>query len=476
MKVCMVVAAVIAVTGADMVYAGQIGEGPALGPLHERMTQEQVASGTMSLHELRLAGLRMFASRFNQFDGFGDGPMNPADTTSPGGRPTLANNGTFLRINGLDAQSCNDCHGFVSTATMPPTLGVGGSGGLSNAAMFMPRNIDVADYGLAGHAAFDGRLILPPALFGTGGIQLLATEMTAELKRLESYARAHPGIKVELETKGVHFGSIVADSDGNIDTSAVEGIDHDLIVRPFGRKGEFSSVRAFDQEAMMFHFGMEPSEVVGAGVDADGDGVTDEVLPGELSALEIFITTQERPRTIRGDSQASLGSQRFVDIGCADCHRPQLHTDSRYLNYRFPEDPADPDANVYFSVDLSKKPAGFRATRRGGLAVPLFGDLKRHDMGPALSEQFSGADDKVNREFITAELWGVADTGPYLHDGRALTLNAAILAHGGEAQQVRDAYAALTESEQDQILRFLHTLRTPKDPNKDVIKNAVNED
>ena len=90
-------------------------------------------------------------------------------------------------------------------------------------------------------------------------------------------------------------------------------------------------------------------------------------------------------------------------------------------------------------------------------------------MGDGLKEAFHGGDDKFNREFITAKLWGVADTAPYLHDGRALTLNAAILAHGGAAQAARDAYDGLSTDKKNEVLAFLNTLRNPVNPNKDVL-------
>ena len=69
------------------------GEGPALG---ERITQTMV--NKMSHEQIRKEGLRIFSTPFNLFDGLGDGPINPADTVSPGGRPTLQNNGIFLRL------------------------------------------------------------------------------------------------------------------------------------------------------------------------------------------------------------------------------------------------------------------------------------------------------------------------------------------------------------------------------------------
>jgi hypothetical protein len=48
-------------------------------------------------------------------------------------------------------------------------LGVGGAGSINNSAMFMSRNIDVADTNGNGFAAFDGRLINLPARFGVDG-------------------------------------------------------------------------------------------------------------------------------------------------------------------------------------------------------------------------------------------------------------------------------------------------------------------
>ena len=75
-------------------------------------------------------------------------------------------------------------------------------------------------------------------------------------------------------------------------------------------------------------------------------------------------------------------------------------------------------------------------------------------------------------EFLTAELWGVGNTQPYLHDDRAGSLGEAIAWHGedappaagqpgrSEAQEARDAYAKLTAEEQKDLLAFLKSLVT----------------
>jgi hypothetical protein len=429
----------------------------------DRMTQAKLTDGTLSLEQLRAAGLRMFVTPLNRHDGYGDGPVNPTDTLFPGGRPTLAGNGTFLRVNGLDGQSCNECHSIVSAATFPPRLGIGGVGGSVTNALIGPTFIDPGAL-LSGDdkAGFNGRIGNPPFIFGAGGVELLGLEMTADLRAAVATARATPGTEITLETKGVEFGSIVAAENGSIDTSSVEGIDKDLIVRPFGRKGEFDTTRQFDIGAMRFHFGMEPVEVVGEDVDADGDGVTNEVLAGELSALHVFVSTAVRPRQTRRSPAAAAGFESFKTIGCASCHIPALETRGRYLPLRFPEDASDPTANTYYNVDLQAAPPNFERSPGGGLVIPLFADLKRHDMGETLAEEAHFASEAVNREFTTARLWGVADTAPYLHDGRATTLTDAILLHGGDAQAARDAFDELDQGKRDQLIEFLRTLRTPR--------------
>jgi CxxC motif-containing protein (DUF1111 family) len=73
-------------------------------------------------------------------------------------------------------------------------------------------------------------------------------------------------------------------------------------------------------------------------------------------------------------------------------------------------------------------------------------------------------------EWLTAELWGVGNTGPYLHDGRAGSLAEAIALHGedsppaagdaarSEAQEARDAYLALSPEDRAAVVTFLKSL------------------
>lgn len=107
----------------------------------------------------------------------------------------------------------------------------------------------------------------------------------------------------------------------------------------------------------------------------------------------------------------------------------------------------------------------------GAFYVPLFSDLQTHDMGTGLADQTAQGADVAQvciapRLFLTRPLWGVADTGPWLHDGRATSLLQAILMHGGsgtgsEAGPVVDAFQKLSSNDQQAVVNFLLSLRLP---------------
>ena len=430
---------------------------PNLSP---RVTQDQIEN-QLSLQQIRKEGLRVFSTPFNKADGLGDGPINTLDKVSPGGRPTFLNHGSLLRMNGLDSQTCLECHNYRTTGTIPFEFAVGGIGALGQAAFPGVIDPDLDDSDDNSHAHIQGRVINPPFSFGSGGVELLGKEMTRELQAQKQQAEDNPNTPVDLEAKGVSFGSISHDG-VDFDFSNVEGVGEDLVIRPFGRTGCCATVREFDTGALQFHHGIQPVEVVGADNDADGDGVANELLEGELSAMHIFQVSLERPSQKHGSSQTAqehAGGDVFEGIGCADCHVPKMVTNSKFLTLSLPEVMEDPSANVYFRINLRRSAPGFR--RWGsGVEVPLFADLKLHNMGADLTEETG------NSLFTTARLWGIADTAPYMHDGRALTLGEAISQHGGEAQASADAFDGLSEADRAALVAFLKTLRTPGHPNR----------
>lgn len=115
----------------------------------------------------------------------------------------------------------------------------------------------------------------------------------------------------------------------------------------------------------------------------------------------------------------AAGLALFEQTGCAACHVPSL-----------------------------PGPAG---------AVAAYTDLLLHDLGQGLADAL-GAESASPAEWRTAPLWGLGDAGRLLHDGRAGSVEAAILWHGGEATAARDAYRALPQGQRRQLLDFLKGL------------------
>ncbi len=113
------------------------------------------------------------------------------------------------------------------------------------------------------------------------------------------------------------------------------------------------------------------------------------------------------------------GAKAFDDVGCGKCHVPFLHGTSG--------------------------------------DVRLYSDLLLHDMGPGLDDKIVQGD-AGGADWRTTPLMGLGTHERYLHDGRAETLRDAILAHGGEAEIVRQRFFDLDDAEQRQVLAFLRTL------------------
>ncbi len=65
------------------------------------------------------------------------------------------------------------------------------------------------------------------------------------------------------------------------------------------------------------------------------------------------------------------------------------------------------------------------------------------------------------QEWRTAPLWGVKDSAPYMHDGRAATLLEAVSVHEGEATGTRDRFLNLAHSDRSAIIKFMETLVAP---------------
>lgn len=445
------------------------------------VNQFDIPAGRLSFTQLFDIGDEIFGTQFTSKDGVGANLSDDPAVSIRFSRVPRADLPGFLsdpfRATGPNAQGCVSCHEVTFED---------GAGGIEANVHRDPQR------------TVDPRLFIQrntPHVFGLGALQLLAEEATAELKQIRDQAvsqasRTGVPVRASLTTSNdVNYGFIIANPSGSVDTSGVQGVDPDLVVKPYQWKGSVAFARAFIRDASLNEIGMQGVELVGANNDADHDGVVNEFSVGQITALTIYQVAQPRPVTIlelnRQDPAAfpvtfsqreaiKAGEALFSRIGCADCHKPVLRLKSAifkepsshpdYRDATLPSgvnpldvglDPARP-ASFDLTVD-SPDNIPFESDGRGGALVRLFGDLKRHDMGPGLAESIDevGTGPSVWR---TRELWGVGSTGPWLHDGRATTLKEAILFHGGEAQESRDKFAALGRRDQASITKFLQNL------------------
>ncbi len=276
----------------------------------------EAALHLLRARDARQRGLLSFSTPLSHLDGLGDGLLNPSETgpVALGQRPTLQSNGQFLRVNSLHSQSCNECHSIVSSRTLPPSTGIAGVGRVVQDAIIMPSLMDVADslddrfqYVLGPGrdpdpasqidcvADHNGRFTKPLLLYG-GGTELLGKEMTEDLQRDLYLAEPTPfgwgTSTLDYDNDG---GSAITYHGGDVQIDN-QGVDDDLVVKPFCRKGDAFTFRDFDRGAVQFHFGIQPDEVVGKGVNADHHGVADEVTDAEMPARPIFDVNNPVPR------------------------------------------------------------------------------------------------------------------------------------------------------------------------------------
>lgn len=352
-----------------------------------------------------------------------------------------------------------------------------------------------------------------PHLFGLGLIEMLADEMTADLRAIreqalqEARGRGKPqpgqrgrGVTKALVSKGVDFGSITAFANGEVDTSGVRGVDPDLRVRPFFHHGGIASIREFIIGALNDEMGLqawdpvlcaatdprEPRSVESAAgfrydpaedtflrppacsssEDPDGDGVPGEIAPAVVDYIEWYLLNYLKPALYRQTPRTAEGLALMEQIGCTSCHvrTLEIERDRRVADV---ETVHDPEQGVFNELFAEVYPL-FGPVEDGDaypLLLPIggpftveniFTDLKRHDLGPAFHER--DYDGSRITEHVTEPLWGVGTSAPYGHDGRSVTLDAVIRRHGGEAAPVTAAYVALSADDQDKILDFLETL------------------
>ncbi|MCY4474189.1 MAG: thiol oxidoreductase [Chloroflexi bacterium] len=466
-------------------YVGKewIGDAPAV---QVHFSQSGIEAGKYTLEELIEHGETLFTASFNALDGAG----RPTRTGDSRFRDRREGFESFNRISGPDSNACSGCHNL-------PVIG-GGGDNVANV-FVLGQRFEFVDFN--DQMEFDFRDDLEDRLqyeqededpltlqnvgnerntvgmFGSGFVELLAREITRELLAQEEATIAEAKksgwpVRREISAKGIDFGAITAHPNGFVYTSEVEGVDGDLIVRPFSQKGVFRSLREFNNDAMLHHHGIENYERVGSFIDRDGDGVVNEMTPGDATALVAFLVSlpapvPETPEDPDQRAIVELGRQKFTDIGCALCHIPELPLESLVFTepneFNIGKDLRPEATDAVLEIDLSDLASELRKDENGHYLIPVFSDLRRHDMGEdgVLDNEEIIQGGVPTEQWMTRRLWGFASEPPFLHHGRATLISDAIVAHGGSANGARNRFIGLPQEEKDALIAFLKTLTIP---------------
>lgn len=455
----------------------------------------------ITIPQLVAFGEKLFTAKWTIQEGQGR-----PNTKGTGPAPPLSNPSeplifprNFNRISGPDSNSCSGCHNEPM---------IGGGGDHVTDVFVLGQRFDFATFDRSDttftHGGLDERgepVTLQNianerrtiGMNGSGFIEMLARQMTTDLQTIRNATA--PGTSQALVTKGVSFGTLSRRLDGTWDTSGVQGlpapslasagVGHppSLIIMPFHQAGAAISLRQFTNNAFPQHHGMQPEERAGIGVDGEGDGFRNELTRADITAVTVYQATLPVPgRLIPDDPEVEqavhIGEQQFFQLGCTGCHIPKLPLVDKGWIYTEPS-PFNPAGNLRIgdaptlSVDLTSENLPgprLKPDARGVVWVPAFTDLKLHDIttGPAdpnaepLDQNQPAGTTKFfagNTKFITRKLWGVGNSGPYMHHGKFTTMREAILAHSGDALSSRQNFEALPLYDRDCVIEYLKSLQ-----------------
>lgn len=166
-----------------------------------------------------------------------------------------------------------------------------------------------------------------------------------------------------------------------------------------------------------------------------GMSIDPEVSDRTVQHVVFYLQTLKAPvQRNQNDPTIMLGKNIFMQTGCESCHKQTLQT--RFSNIA-------PLSNKIFHP---------------------YTDLLLHDMGPGLDDGYTEGSAKTN-EWRTPPLWGLglsrnSQGGQYflLHDGRARSIEEAILLHGGEATVSKNKFSQLSSADKQALLKFLESL------------------
>src|SRR5262249_22317307 len=267
--------------------------------------------------------------------------------------------GTTLAIGAGLADSCAACHGRPRGAA-----GFGGD---------VPTRPDSRD---------------APHLLGLGLKEMLADEITGDLRMMRAQARVEARVKgravsMQLVSKRICYGWITAYADGTLDTTQVKGVDPDLRVRPFFAHGGTISIREFVVGALQNEMGLQAVDpglalahrggkyVTPAGMvlngstdqidgppaadaltDPDEDGVKNEIPASLVDYMEFYLLNYFKPATYLETEASRSGGRICQEVGCAGCHigNLPLYRDRRVADVETVYDPVNGIFNNLFAT------------------------------------------------------------------------------------------------------------------------------
>ncbi|MEL6913194.1 MAG: di-heme oxidoredictase family protein [Pseudomonadota bacterium] len=252
------------------------------------------------------------------------------------------------------------------------------------------------------------------------------------------------GLIEAIAAEDIAAGADPSDADGDGVSGRVALVDG----RPgrFGWKAQAPDLLTQSTVAFLRDMGLSTAEETAAWGDCteaqtacraafhgDEDGAPE--IAGSLVDLVVFYSAHLAVPARRApeDAEVLRGKAAFYDAGCVACHTPKFATSAE-----------------------APEPL------RNQLIWP-YSDFLLHDMGAGLADA-NPTEGRLAGEFRTPPLWGIGLTETvsghsfFLHDGRARSLEEAILWHGGEAEASRDAFAALPAARRSALLRFLEDL------------------
>ncbi|MCB9759711.1 MAG: hypothetical protein H6739_07700 [Alphaproteobacteria bacterium] len=304
----------------------------------------------------------------------------------------------------FNADSCRACH-------QDPVLG--GAGGVdTNVIRVGHRDPDTGAYSSVGFNAL-------PRVTVWGNLPL---RLPDEVNLIEG--RNPPSALGVGPMNDISAAAILAGEDpDDLDGDGISGRAHVLSdgqIGRFGWKAQVPSALDFAADALLNEIGLTIDPALSDFTGTDTDDLADPELPEDRAVALAFYLERlgpPQPGTPDDPAAAEAGEALFASLGCQGCHVPELD------------------------------------------GVPLYSDLLLHDVSPdpmASVEQDPGV---LPGEYRTPPLWGVGATAPYLHDGRAFTLeDALLLGHFGEAEAARLAFEGLSAADQEAVVAFLQGL------------------